>query len=118
MVCKVFGSRSISSEDGNSATTACAGAVTSMGFNLATDTSCTLNQPGDRQNVPSGLGPLADNGGPTLTHLPAGTSLLVDGGTSQDCPGTDQRGRVRPVGLACDIGAVEAGPELFANGFE
>jgi CSLREA domain-containing protein len=60
------------------------------------------------------LGPLADNGGPTLTHLPLPDSLALDaadpatpgsGGTS--CPTTDQRGDPRPSGIACDIGAVE-----------
>lgn len=52
------------------------------------------------------LGPLADNGGPTLTHFPQAGSPLIDtaGGA---CAGNDQRGVARPQGAACDIGAVE-----------
>ncbi|GAB5519167.1 MAG: hypothetical protein RhofKO_14180 [Rhodothermales bacterium] len=67
------------------------------------------------------LGALADNGGPTLTRLPATGSPVTDAGT---CAGqtTDQRGETRPVNDAatanaddgCDIGAVElqSGSEL------
>ncbi|MEM9353697.1 MAG: choice-of-anchor Q domain-containing protein, partial [Planctomycetota bacterium] len=61
------------------------------------------------------LGPLANNGGATLTHLPAGGSPVVDAGNPAAIPGQgvtpafDQRGigfdRVR--GTAIDIGAVE-----------
>jgi hypothetical protein len=62
------------------------------------------------------LGPLADNGGPTLTHgwLPGSPAIDAadpappgSGGTA--CPTTDQRGETRPRGAACDIGAVELG---------
>lgn len=51
------------------------------------------------------LGPLADNGGPTLTHLPADTSPVVDAGLTALT--TDQRGESRPSGSAPDIGSVE-----------
>lgn len=71
------------------------------------------------------LGPLADNGGPTLTHLPqegspainAGvegalsadtTDLDSDGNTSEPLP-RDQRGLERIIGTDVDIGAVEVG---------
>lgn len=58
------------------------------------------------------LGPLADNGGPTLTHLPAGASPLIDVIPPGDagCGTTitvDQRGEARPTGPGCDIGALE-----------
>jgi hypothetical protein len=55
------------------------------------------------------LGPLAANGGPTLTRAPADGSPAIDhGGTrATGCPATDQRGVSRPQGPACDIGAVE-----------
>jgi hypothetical protein len=61
------------------------------------------------------LGSLADNGGLTLTHLPAGSSPLLDRIAPSDdarC-GTvdrDQRGAARPHNGRCDIGAVEIGP--------
>jgi hypothetical protein len=50
-----------------------------------------------------GLGPLADNGGPTRTLLPPAGSPVLGQGTN--CPATDQRGRPRPA--ACALGAAE-----------
>jgi hypothetical protein len=58
------------------------------------------------------LGPLADNGGPTLTHLPGADSPalnVVPGGTL-GCGTTfttDQRGDPRPIDDGCDLGAAE-----------
>lgn len=52
------------------------------------------------------LGPLDMNGGTTSTHLLLAGSPAIDSGGA-GCPGEDQRGFVRPVGTACDIGAVE-----------
>jgi CSLREA domain-containing protein len=61
---------------------------------------------GNLLGVDPQLGPLADNGGPTLTHLPAGSSPVEDaGGTSFGGPNTDQRGWFR-IGVF-DMGAVE-----------
>ncbi|MEZ4570770.1 MAG: choice-of-anchor Q domain-containing protein [Thermomicrobiales bacterium] len=85
----------------------CAGTpVTSQGANLSDDGSCNLNQPGDLNNTADNLGPLADNGGPTLTHLPQSGSAAIDAALSC-ATDTDQRGVSRPQGLACDIGSVE-----------
>jgi hypothetical protein len=56
------------------------------------------------------LGPLADNGGFSLTQLPLPGSPAIDGGTTAGCPSTDQRGLPRPAGLSCHIGAVEVQP--------
>jgi hypothetical protein len=55
------------------------------------------------------LGPLADNGGSTLTRALLAGSPAIDTGSS-DCPppATDQRGTARPQGVHCDIGAFEA----------
>jgi hypothetical protein len=73
---------------------------------------------------------LADNGGPTLTHLPAPGSAAVDGGDSNcEFNVRDQRGFVRPWdgddngSEVCDIGAVEANSVaiadlIFKDGFE
>ena len=67
---------------------------------------------GDLTNVDPILGPLQDNGGPTLTHaLQRGSPAIDAAGVS--CTSTDQRGVLRPKdgdgdGLAfCDIGAFE-----------
>jgi predicted outer membrane repeat protein len=88
--------------------TNCDGIVTSDGHNLSSDASCAgWNQPGDQTEKPAQLGPLADNGGPTLTHLPQSGSPLIDGGQCLPDVLTDQRGVARPFGAACDIGAVE-----------
>ncbi len=55
------------------------------------------------------LGPLADNGGPTPTHLPGAGSPAIDAGATNLTK--DQRGQSRPQGAGDDVGAVErAGP--------
>ncbi len=61
------------------------------------------------------LGPLADYGGPTLTHALMSGSPAIDGGNpaapgsgGTACPTTDQRGESRPTGAACDVGSVES----------
>ena len=63
-----------------------------------------------------GLGPLADNGGPTLTHAPLPGSPLIDAGgdaKAVDPEGVpllaDQRGFARRFGTV-DIGALEVQP--------
>jgi hypothetical protein len=53
------------------------------------------------------LGPLADNGGSTLTHAPTALSPAVDQADPGVCAAHDQRGEPRPSGPGCDIGAVE-----------
>ena len=73
---------------------------------------------------------LADNGGPTLTHLPAANSMAIDAG-SDDCEFNliDQRNFIRPWDgdndgtSRCDIGAVEANSVavadlIFKDGFD
>jgi CSLREA domain-containing protein len=90
--------------------------LTSKGYNLSADASCGFTAATDRQNATASLGALADNGGPTLTRLPAASSALVDAipiGTAGLCDSstpTDQRGQPRPSGTGCDIGAVERQP--------
>lgn len=67
------------------------------------------------------LGALGNNGGPTQTMLPAGSSPALNAGLGTVCKtapvsGLDQRGLSRPQGPHCDIGAVE--DTIFADGFE
>ncbi len=66
----------------------------------------------------SGLGPLQDNGGPTLTRAPLPGSLAIDSGNPLSTLLFDQRGVSRPQGAAHDIGAVEFSgqPNTFCNG--
>jgi large repetitive protein len=91
----------------------CAGnPIVSEGSNIDSAGTCGLAGAGDQVADPQ-LGPLADNGGPTLTHQPAPTSPALDAGEASGCPATDQRGQARPAdgngdGTAvCDVGAVE-----------
>lgn len=87
--------------------------ITSVGGNLDDLDDCNFHAAGDLVNQAPGLGPLADNGGPTNTHMPVAASPAIDGGSAAACAETDQRGTLRPRdGNAdstahCDIGAVE-----------
>jgi hypothetical protein len=91
----------------------CSGTMVSSGHNLDSDGTCGLGDPTDQSGVDPLLGPLADNGGPTLTHLPAVASPLLDHvpvGVNGCGTLPDQRGVARPQGTHCDIGAVEVEP--------
>lgn len=101
----------------------CGGTLTSQGYNLIQQPQgCTIagTTTSNKLNVAPKLGPLADNGGPTLTHallvgspaIDAGNPVAV-GSTTTACPTTDQRGVARPQDgnadghTRCDIGAYE-----------
>jgi hypothetical protein len=68
--------------------------------------------------------PLADNGGPTLTHAFDTTSRALDAGSNPDNLAFDQRGDgfARTLGAGTDIGAFEApgaAPDaIFSDGFD
>ncbi len=81
---------------------------------LISDASCQASFSGL-----SLLGPLTDNGGTTLTHAPEDFSALREIADPLECEPIDQRGVARPLGIGCDIGAVEATPGLiFSDSFE
>lgn len=75
-------------------------------FSLSSDATCALEI--GRNSLALPLEPLAMNGGLTATHLLPAGSLAIEAGTGIGCPATDQRGVARPLGAACDVGAVEA----------
>ena len=97
--------------------------TTSHGFNFTDDanatTGCKFNAATDHVGASNNplLGPLANNGGPTLTKLPQdGPSPLIDAIPAASCQAdgasgitTDQRllPRPDPGSPNCDIGAVE-----------
>jgi len=90
------------------------GAFSSLGYNLvgATNDSTGFTAPGDLTGslaspLDPKLGPLADNGGPTLTMALLPGSPAIDAGDTSLAPPTDQRGFPRPFGPAADIGAYE-----------
>jgi hypothetical protein len=73
---------------------------------LPGDPSCA----GPRLDGDPRLGPLAANGGPTLTLAPGPGSAAIDALAGAACPATDQRGLPRPRLGGCDAGAVEVQP--------
>ena len=83
------------------------------GYNLIKSTgssACGLTNGGNGNiiGVDPHLGPLANNGGPTLPFLPLPGSPAINAGTDAGAPAVDQRGVSRPRGGLYDIGAVEA----------
>ena len=91
------------------------GTVTSHGYNISSDDGGRhLNGPGDQINTDALLGPLQDNGGPTLTHLPMPGSPAIDAGDPSFArpPYHDQRGPCfyRVFGRRIDVGSVETQP--------
>jgi CSLREA domain-containing protein len=98
----------------NSTGTNVSGGVTSLGYNLSSDSTGPADVT-DIVNTDPQLGPLQDNGGPTLTYEPLPGSPVIDAGNSTE--EADQRGLPRLVdfqaianasgGNGSDIGAVE-----------
>ncbi len=91
------------------------GTVTSHGYNVCNDDGGGyLNGPGDQINTDPLLGPLQDNGGPTLTHAPLPGSPAIDAGDPNFTPPPfrDQRGSCfyRVFGRRIDVGSVEIQP--------
>jgi hypothetical protein len=94
------------------------GAVSSMGHNLigiATDLNGVSNSDlggTSEQPLDPVLGPLQENGGPTLTLALLPGSPAIDAGDNTDAPQFDQRGPgfSRIVGSTIDIGAFEVQP--------
>ncbi|GAB4444768.1 MAG: hypothetical protein Kow0031_27200 [Anaerolineae bacterium] len=88
------------------------GIVTSVDYNLVKDVSGATFTPQahDITGQSAQLEPLNDNGGPTWTMALPGTSPAIDNGNTSLA--VDQRGAVRPQGLADDIGAYEAAARL------
>src|SRR5256884_367322 len=89
--------------------------VTSHGYNLSSDDAGGfLTGPGDQINTAPLLGPLQDNGGPTLTHALLPGSPAIDAGDPKFTPPPffDQRGPGYPrvVNGRIDKGSFEVQP--------
>jgi hypothetical protein len=95
--------------------------VVSYGGNIESPTNdCGLTDPTDLVSVPIDdvkLGPLQDNGGPTMTYALLPGSVAIDRIPEAMCVDadgdpltTDQRGEPRPGGAMCDVGAFEVQP--------
>jgi predicted outer membrane repeat protein len=143
----IAGNTEVNTNHSNSDFSSAIGTISTLGFNfignnegVAAVFPAGTQANGDRAGTAAGvldakLGALADNGGPTLTLMPASDSPLIDKGS---CPDelADQRGYgnlstgLRPIDApsipaaddGCDTGAVEylgQKPEpLFEDGFE
>lgn len=110
------------------ANSACIDHVVSDGYNLESGNSCGFTAAGDITNTNPLLGPLADNGGSTLTLALLPGSAAIDAGNpvapgsgGNACEATDQRSFFRPVdgningAATCDIGAFEFGAVALNN---
>lgn len=86
--------------------------ITSQGANVEDRNQCGLGA-ADRRNASVGLGPLANNGGPTNTRAITRTSAALD--FAGDCRFGDQRG-LPPAFAACDSGAFELQPTAPGGG--
>ncbi len=77
-----------------------------LGGSLDGDDTCLRWSSSDRSSRDLFIEPLADNGGPTMTHALRPESPAVDAAVG-DCPDVDQRGEPRPMPPDCDVGAFE-----------
>jgi Zn-dependent metalloprotease len=90
------------------------GEITSLGHNLigVINGSQFIPAEGDMYGTAgwlqkTGVNAPADNGGGTITAALLPGSPAIGAGDPAACPVTDQRGALRPVGVACSIGAFE-----------
>lgn len=92
------------------------GSILSAGHNIESGTSCGFTGTGDQQGTTAALGACLNNGGTpfVLTACPVPGSAALDTGnpatptgSGGTCELTDERGIVRPQGVACDVGACE-----------
>ena len=95
--------------------------IDSLGGNIESPgNTCFTSHPADQVSLPAPLlllGPLQDNGGPTMTHALLPGSEAIDWIPEAMCIGadgqpltTDQRGQPRPAGPGCDVGSFEVQP--------
>jgi len=94
----------------------CSGAITSNGYNLSSDDTCSFHSIGDLINTDSKLAYIHNNGGPTWTMAEEAGSPAINAGNPSGCTDgsgrlltTDQRGYPRPGrgSNRCDMGAYE-----------
>jgi hypothetical protein len=96
----------------------CDSTMTSNGYNLSSDNTCSFNGSGDMNNTDPKLGTLGNYGGPTQTISLLSDSPAIDAGNPSGCTdsnghllATDQRGQPRPDSEdtgGCDMGAYES----------
>ncbi|MBZ0252617.1 MAG: hypothetical protein K8I02_04690, partial [Candidatus Methylomirabilis sp.] len=95
---------------------ACSQALGTGGGNVASGTTCGLDDPTDQSNADAGLAAIADNGGPTRTRALTGGAANPADAAGADCPTEDQRTFVRSS-ATCDAGAYESLGPASATAF-
>ena len=82
------------------------------GYNISSDGTCIdFTAATDNNSTNPLLGPLQDNGGPTMTHALLDGSPAIDRVPEAQAPATDQRGVTRPqVGRAAGGALADLGP--------
>jgi predicted outer membrane repeat protein len=95
------------------------GTINSQGHNIIGNTSGNSGGVGsDKLNVNPQLGPLQNNGGPTLTMAINCTSPALDAGDNTIAPTSDQRGEPRITDGNCDgTATIDIGAYEFQNDF-
>jgi hypothetical protein len=95
------------------------GTLISLGHNISDDSSGPNDGATDKLSTSAGLGPLQDNGGPTLTLEALPGSPAIDGGANSLVTQyqllTDQRGFPRIYNGTVDVGACETYAESEAG---
>ncbi|HKX60546.1 MAG TPA: choice-of-anchor Q domain-containing protein [Verrucomicrobiae bacterium] len=102
---------------GSGAGSNCVGVIIDYGHNISSDSSCHFSASGSLNDTDPKLGPLAEYGGPTPTMALLEGSPALDTADATACPTVDQRGRTRPFGEGCDIGAFESSPPYTIVGY-
>lgn len=99
------------------------GTTTTIDYSLVETVACAFTGTANLTGVDPELAPLANNGGPTRTVLPAAGSPVRDAADPAGCAehhgqllSTDQRGVgfPRSAGVRCDMGAVERAADTVA----
>ncbi len=113
--------KNTASGDATTADIAAAATVTMGGdHDLIGFAGANITTPGGTLTGDPLLLPLANNGGPTLTHALSMGSPAIDAGSNPLALPTDQRGVGfrRVSGPSADIGAFETPDTIFVDGFE
>ncbi|MEM7312677.1 MAG: choice-of-anchor Q domain-containing protein, partial [Planctomycetota bacterium] len=88
------------------------GSLTANYSLIGSTTGASINGTSNLLNVDPILGPLANNGGTTLTHALLEGSPAINAGAPSTSSGEDQTGNIRNVGGIADIGALESIPAV------
>ena len=92
----------------------CAGIpLSSEGYNIENDGTCSFSGISDLPSTDPLLEPLAAYAGMAPSHALGLSSPAIDSGDPDRCTAIDQHGTTRPQGLACDRGAHE---NLYTKG--